>query len=1792
MSFKRTLALILALSMCFALALPGVASADDNIANPNAVENVPEGNQQGTEGQGATYYKVEFNTNGGVETYADQFVKEGECAVAPSVPTRDGFDFNGWYETTVDEGNGDRYISAEPYNFATPVKGELLLTAMWTSTMTKDELDVILTKQVRSLKSGNLTLGDSNPSTNVAQIGEDTSKQYPTLAEAVSAAQNGDTIKMIADAEISSSILLEKTLTLDLNGKTITASKVLFNIYKNVDLTVKDSTGNGAINVTAERGIYSSGGGLVKIEGGALSVSNTSGSNTYGVLVSGSSFVMTGGSITIPSTSTTQNNYCVSNSGSGSVTIGGGTLTAEASGGNYAVQTSNSGLLSVTDGYITAKVAFTNSFPYSFAPYTIYNPNNGNVLISGGYFRAIGSSQSYITGHLIDGAASVTGGYFGGVYLDPSEITSKVADGYVVANNTAPETKDNYKYVVIRKPVAQIGDDTYPTLAEALKAAQSGSTIEILNGTWGAEAIGSLTTSEKLDVRYKSLTIQPAEGASVTFTSDVELGYDDSSTANATMTVKNINFSGATLSLGNYVQATVENCNFSGSTADGALVIVDSCCTNHKSTGEYPVSLVTVSYCTFNGSASGVPGIRLRNTGNVTLTGNTVTNTSHNGILFESNSSIDATPAKTISITGNTITEWNSGNAEEGGRAMRLALGTLASGSTVSINDNYFTKASTNLDTPDFVKITGAGAATVDLSHNYWNDQTLSTVKDNAAYYSSDAASTTINSVICNVAQIGTTKYETLADAIAAVPTDGTPTTIKMIADETISGNAGVTVAAGKNIVLDLNGFTVKNAVNENKASQVISNYGTLTIQDSSEEGDGVLMNAVKEGTQPGEWWSTPQYNYATNVIKNSGTLNVESGTIRQTAAGSICYAIDNNNTSYDSVVNINGGTVTDDHGTVIRMFCNSTTKKNEINISDGIVSTPGKAAIWTQLPGSTSTSMKKATLNISGGTISGGTYAWYDYTDGNGWDNVNYSFTGGSFKGIVEAKQLTGFISGGIYSVAPADSLIKTGHSVIANTDEATKAVYPYAVGVPVAQIGTTKYASLDAAYEAADAGDTIKLLADITYGADRVVPVWEKSVNIDLNGKTLTTNSTVNINASNNGYTAAAICFAADEGSLTISNGTIKTAYGAGVYVAGHEVTLSNLTINAATEGTQSTAEYSAAVRISSGGKVIIESGNYSGAYAVAVSNSGGELKIENGTFSGSLGSTFFNNSTSSGATKSIAITGGEFTGEFVNPGKGTFVITGGHFTADPAEYLPAGYEKVTSTVTGYNWTVQKQPVASVNGTTYTTLAEAIAAANAAEGSVTITLLRNYDMEANEPGYGYTTLAHSARENMIEVGNDITFDLDGHVLSNLFNNTFKITGKNVTVQNGTMRVGTYTNGAPCSYVLFVNGAQNFVVNDLTTFGGINVSGSTATINNLSFSGTTFYAVCSQDNAAVTLNGGNYNKAVPGAANYLFWVESGSTMNITGGTYTKGEAKFRNGVNPVITGGTFDFDPASNGVAEGYDAIDNQDGTWTVQKHVHSYVYTKPNWSWKVVNGVWSATVSYPCVKNDDVDTVEAVVTAGTPSGGEVTYTATDPKYPDNTATKTVVVTYAVTYAGATQYFKYGEAFKAGTEGGTLYDWYVQEEGDEQPVLRAKGTSVFYLPVVANATVTSVKSSVKTQEPVIMSSATATVESGATTGTVVYHVTWSLPDGAQITSEKIYRAVSTIGKTGITKDTVIEKGTQHDVNLNVRNGDYTLTLQNVKANKDMHLVLEIKYTLPDVSEIQTLTDYTVVTVQ
>lgn len=427
---------------------------------------------------------------------------------------------------------------------------------------------------------------------------------------------------------------------------------------------------------------------------------------------------------------------------------------------------------------------------------------------------------------------------------------------------------------------------------------------------------------------------------------------------------------------------------------------------------------------------------------------------------------------------------------------------------------------------------------------------------------------------ITPVAQIGDVQYNTLAEAVAAVPTDGTQTTITMIDNETIVGNSGVTIAANQNVVLDLNGKTVTLSVTEAKGSQLITNNGTLTITDNSDEKNGKLTNTADESLAVGNW---PSNNYVTNIITNAGTLNIEAGTIQNTANGSICYAVDNNSTSRDAILNINGGYLTA-VGTVVRQFCNSTTKQNTVNISGGEVVTNGSAALWIQMPGSDATKAPMAALNVTGGTLSAKTYAFYDYSYGNAFTNTQYNLDGGTFDGgifsyganieitdgtynsWVAIKQtqpsevsISGgvfkdevytygdnasenFISGGTFAEPVDEAFCAEGYIPTDNGD----GTYGVKLGTYVAQIGEEKYETLEEAFAAATDGQTITLLADCA-GNGIVVPQgkFTTGLTVDFAGHTYTVDGETvgSTGTETNGFQLL------KDNRLTFKNGTITS-------------------------------------------------------------------------------------------------------------------------------------------------------------------------------------------------------------------------------------------------------------------------------------------------------------------------------------------------------------------------------------------------------------------------------------------------------------------------------------------------------------------------------------------------------------------------------------------------------------------------------------------------------------------------
>lgn len=134
----------------------------------------------------------------------------------------------------------------------------------------------------------------------------------------------------------------------------------------------------------------------------------------------------------------------------------------------------------------------------------------------------------------------------------------------------------------------------------------------------------------------------------------------------------------------------------------------------------------------------------------------------------------------------------------------------------------------------------------------------------------------------------GVATFAKLADALAAA--DGA--TVQLLTDVTES----IVIPADKVITLDLAGHTLSGGTARGKAA--ITNNGSLTIKDSSEDGIGRIIR--EDNGQPSYY-----------VIDNQGTMTVESGTVYNNSGDykSGSSLVRNGGVKNEAVLNIKGGT-------------------------------------------------------------------------------------------------------------------------------------------------------------------------------------------------------------------------------------------------------------------------------------------------------------------------------------------------------------------------------------------------------------------------------------------------------------------------------------------------------------------------------------------------------------------------------------------------------------------------------------------------------------------------------------------------------------------------------------------------------------------------------------------------------------------------------------------------------------------------------------------------------------------
>lgn len=153
------------------------------------------------------------------------------------------------------------------------------------------------------------------------------------------------------------------------------------------------------------------------------------------------------------------------------------------------------------------------------------------------------------------------------------------------------------------------------------------------------------------------------------------------------------------------------------------------------------------------------------------------------------------------------------------------------------------------------------------------------------------------------VAEINGTFYSTLQDAINAVPTDDTETTIKLLTNTSET----LTVNAGQNIVFNLQNYTISN----NGTTNVMVNSGTIKIS------NGTITTNVSQGAINNEAGAKLVMDGGSIIATGSGTRQAiynNGGTLEISGSA----YLRSESSARATVQNLNGGTLKITGGTIV----------------------------------------------------------------------------------------------------------------------------------------------------------------------------------------------------------------------------------------------------------------------------------------------------------------------------------------------------------------------------------------------------------------------------------------------------------------------------------------------------------------------------------------------------------------------------------------------------------------------------------------------------------------------------------------------------------------------------------------------------------------------------------------------------------------------------------------------------------------------------------------------------------
>lgn len=314
----------------------------------------------------------------------------------------------------------------------------------------------------------------------VASVGD---SKYQSLAEAINAAEDGQTVTLLADA--AEDVVISKSITLDLGGKTLTNTNV-----GKATISVQSGT------VTVKNGNVKGGTGYYNIEAKKdANLTLTDVTATAGN--TGSSMIDNWGTLTITSGTYNGGLNVVKSEEDSKLTITGGTFELSYATNGYTGVIFAYGDTTISGGEFIQSLTTTGRWNHPTVVLTgVVEGHTAITRVTGGHFVNKMSGESIFRG--VGKATSDNFKVSGGTF-NKSIPDAYCADGFIPTKNA-----DGTYGVKEGQYVAEIGSKKYETLADAIRLAAKGKTITLLADVEQNTQL-TINTSITLDLNGKTI---------------------------------------------------------------------------------------------------------------------------------------------------------------------------------------------------------------------------------------------------------------------------------------------------------------------------------------------------------------------------------------------------------------------------------------------------------------------------------------------------------------------------------------------------------------------------------------------------------------------------------------------------------------------------------------------------------------------------------------------------------------------------------------------------------------------------------------------------------------------------------------------------------------------------------------------------------------------------------------------------------------------------------------------------------------------------------------------------------------------------------------------------------------------------------------------------------------------------------------------------------------------------------------------------------------------------------------